>query len=72
MTVRSSAPVAAFGRSFASGYRRSLSVILARPGLSLLVPLLFAMAAGVSYTALDRELVPPEDRGVLRIAGIRS
>ena len=60
-------PITRFGNSFASGYRRSLAVVLQRPMLSLVVPLLFAAGAGVAYSALDRELVPPEDRGVLRV-----
>jgi hydrophobe/amphiphile efflux-1 (HAE1) family protein len=60
-------PITRFGNSFASGYRRSLAVVLKRPMLSLIVPLLFAAGAGVAYSALDRELVPPEDRGVLRV-----
>ena len=61
------APIAAIGRNFASGYRRSLAVVLSRPLLSLTVAVIFAVAAGFSYTTLDRELVPSEDRGVLRI-----
>jgi len=61
------APIAAIGRNFASGYRQSLAVVLSRPFLSLTVAVIFAVTAGFSYTTLDRELVPSEDRGVLRI-----
>ena len=61
------APLAAVGRHFAAGYRRSLSLILARPWVGLAAAVAFAGAAAVTYAALDRELVPPEDRGVLRI-----
>jgi hydrophobe/amphiphile efflux-1 (HAE1) family protein len=61
------APVAAVGRGFATGYRKSLAMVLAKPRLSLAAALIFAVGAGFAYTELDRELVPSEDRGVLRI-----
>jgi hydrophobe/amphiphile efflux-1 (HAE1) family protein len=61
------APLAAFGRHFASGYARSLAVLLARPWLPVALALLFAAGAGLAYQSLERELVPPEDRGVIRI-----
>jgi multidrug efflux pump subunit AcrB len=61
------APVAALGRRFAAGYERSLRVVLSRQGLGLAAALVFAVGAAFAYKALDRELVPPEDRGVLRI-----
>ncbi|MGB5720463.1 MAG: efflux RND transporter permease subunit [Woeseiaceae bacterium] len=59
--------LAAFGDAFANGYRRSLSTLLARPLIPLALALLFAIGAGVAYKSLDRELIPPEDRGLVRI-----
>ncbi len=61
------APIAAVGRGFTAAYRRSLGFVLARPGVGLATAVGFAIVAGFTYKALDRELVPPEDRGVLRI-----
>ena len=61
------APLAAIGNGFASGYRRSLHAVLARPALSVVVAIAFAVGAGFAYKSLDQELVPSEDRGVLRI-----
>jgi multidrug efflux pump subunit AcrB len=61
------APLAAAGNRFAAGYRRSLALVLARPWLTIAAALLFAGGAGIAYQSLDRELVPSEDRGVLRI-----
>ena len=58
---------AAIGKTFASGYRRSLAVALRRPAIGLAVAAIFATGAGFAYTTLDKELVPSEDRGVLRI-----
>ena len=55
------------GQRFASAYRRSLSVVLARPLTTVLAALLFAAAAGLAYQALDKELIPPEDRGIVRV-----
>jgi hydrophobe/amphiphile efflux-1 (HAE1) family protein len=60
-------PAAAVGRAFASGYRRSLAVALRGPGIALAIAAMFAVGAGFAYTGLDKELVPSEDRGVLRI-----
>ena len=59
--------IAAVGSRFANGYERSLKFALSKPGIGLIVAVMFALGAGYTYTALDRELVPPEDRGVLRI-----
>ncbi|HKJ21259.1 MAG TPA: efflux RND transporter permease subunit, partial [Woeseiaceae bacterium] len=55
------------GRHFASGYERSLAALLARPWVPVAAALVFAMIAGVAYQSLDRELVPPEDRGLIRV-----
>lgn len=61
------APVAKLGHLFASGYKRSLAAALSKPVLVLAAAVVFAVGAGAAYKELDRELVPPEDRGVLRI-----
>ena len=55
------------GRHIASGYERSLAALLARPWVPVAAALVFAMIAGVAYQSLDRELVPPEDRGLIRV-----
>ena len=55
------------GRHIASGYERSLAALLERPWVPVAVALVFAMIAGVAYQSLDRELVPPEDRGLIRV-----
>jgi hydrophobe/amphiphile efflux-1 (HAE1) family protein len=65
--ARVGGPVAAIGRAFAAGYRRTLAVALRGPAIGLAVAAMFAVGAGFAYTALDKELVPSEDRGVLRI-----
>ncbi|MEJ2129760.1 MAG: efflux RND transporter permease subunit [Woeseiaceae bacterium] len=59
--------IAGIGSRFARGYERSLKFVLSRPRIGIAVAVIFAAGAGYTYTALDRELVPPEDRGVLRI-----
>ena len=56
-----------FGERFAAGYKRLLSWLLDRPWIGVGVALLFAVSAGIAYQSLDRELVPPEDRGIVRI-----
>lgn len=55
------------GRRLASAYGRTLSTLLDRPLVPVAVALLFAAAAGVAYQALERELIPPEDRGLIRV-----
>ena len=55
------------GRRFAAGYRRSLAIVLARPLLTVLTALLFAGGAALVYQALDKELIPSEDRGIVRV-----
>jgi multidrug efflux pump subunit AcrB len=55
------------GNAIANGYRRSLAVVLDHPWVAVASALLFAAGAAVAYQALDQELVPPEDRGTLRI-----
>jgi hydrophobe/amphiphile efflux-1 (HAE1) family protein len=55
------------GQRMAAGYQRSLAVLLDRPWLPVSVALLFAAGAVVAYQQLDRELIPPEDRGIINI-----
>ena len=59
--------IANFGRGFANTYNRSLTVLLARPWIPVMIALLFALSAGIIYQSLDRELTPPEDRGLVRV-----
>ena len=56
-----------FGIRVAGGYERSLGIILDKPWIPLVAAALFAAGAGIAYNALDSELIPPEDRGVLRV-----
>ncbi|MBT8082752.1 MAG: efflux RND transporter permease subunit [Gammaproteobacteria bacterium] len=59
--------IARFGGSFANAYNRSLTVLLVRPWIPVAVALLFGLSAGIIYQSLDRELTPPEDRGLVRV-----
>ncbi len=59
--------VTRFGHGFADAYRRSLAVLLGKPWIPIAAALLFAGIAGLVYQSLDRELVPPEDRGLVRV-----
>jgi len=59
--------LARLGERFASAYRQSLALLLSRPSLPVVGALLFAVAAGIAYQSLDRELIPPEDRGLVRV-----
>jgi len=56
-----------FGQNFAGAYQSSLAALLSRPWIPVTVALLFAVAAGVAYQSLDRELIPSEDRGLVRV-----
>ena len=58
-----------FGRRLNDGYRATLKVMLLRPWVTLAGAVLLASAAGGLYQALDRELIPAEDRGVLIVNG---
>jgi hydrophobe/amphiphile efflux-1 (HAE1) family protein len=55
------------GQRIADAYRHSLAIVLARPLTTVFVALLFAAGAAVVYQALDKELIPPEDRGIVRV-----
>jgi hydrophobe/amphiphile efflux-1 (HAE1) family protein len=55
------------GKGSAAAYRHSLSLVLSRPWAAVVVAILFASGAALAYQALDRELIPPEDRGIIRV-----
>ncbi len=59
--------IATLGNAINDGYRRTLRGVLNHPWMIVLAALLFAGGAGFVYQALDKELVPSEDRGTLRI-----
>ena len=56
-----------FGRKILGGYSRALTVCLNRPLIVVLVSILTAGAAGMLFFILDKELVPPEDRGQVEV-----
>ena len=60
-------PLARVGATISSAYARSLGAVLNHPRLTVVAALLFAGGAALAYQALDKELVPSEDRGALRI-----
>jgi hydrophobe/amphiphile efflux-1 (HAE1) family protein len=55
------------GEKLADVYSASLRWTLAWPLVTLGLALLAAAGAGVLYPLLDRELLPPEDRGVIEV-----
>jgi hydrophobe/amphiphile efflux-1 (HAE1) family protein len=55
------------GQRMTAGYQRSLGVLLDRPWLPIGAALIFAAGGFVAYQELDRELIPPEDRGIINI-----
>ena len=61
------APLAKVGAAISNAYGRSLAAVLNHPWLTIATALLFAGGAALAYQALDKELVPSEDRGALRI-----
>lgn len=56
-----------FGTRLSAFYRRSLVFLLDRPYLPLAVALIFAAISAALYQALDQELLPSEDRGVISV-----
>ncbi|MGB5412787.1 MAG: efflux RND transporter permease subunit [Woeseiaceae bacterium] len=64
---RTQEAIANFGVRMSDAYERTLAKLLDRPWLPVLVALLFAGAAAIAYQSLQRELVPPEDRGMIRV-----
>jgi hydrophobe/amphiphile efflux-1 (HAE1) family protein len=59
--------IVALGNRLKSGYNRSLSWMLDRPWLPIVVAVAFAVVAVVLFRTLDRELLPSEDRGVIQV-----
>jgi len=57
----------ALGAGAGAAYLASLRRVLARPLLSLAIGLLLAGAGFAGFLQLDRELLPREDRGALRV-----
>ncbi|MEN3952588.1 efflux RND transporter permease subunit [Iodidimonas sp. SYSU 1G8] len=55
------------GQRASSFYRRILHLALAAPLAALGIGLAAAIGAALLFSALDQELVPPEDRGVINI-----
>ena len=55
------------GEHFATAYERSLAVAIRHPFFVILLALVAAGGSYAAYTQLDKELVPSEDRGVVRI-----
>ena len=55
------------GRTISNAYGTALSACLAHPVIVGLVCLGAAGAAGLLYTSVPQELVPPEDRGVVEV-----
>ena len=55
------------GERFATGYRHTLAIVLRRPLGTVFAALLFAAGAVLVYQVLDKELIPPEDRGIVRV-----
>jgi len=55
------------GEHFAHAYERSLAVAIRHPLVVILLALVAAGGSYAAYTQLDKELVPSEDRGVVRI-----
>jgi len=57
----------AAGAALRDFYLRSLSLLLDRPWLPLVVALAFAAGAAGLFRTLDRVLIPPEDRGMISV-----
>jgi hydrophobe/amphiphile efflux-1 (HAE1) family protein len=59
--------IVAVGDRLKEFYRRSLAFTLSHPVVPLAVAVLFAAAAFGLFRTLDKELMPPEDRGLLYV-----
>jgi multidrug efflux pump subunit AcrB len=59
--------VASVGMRLKSFYERTLAVTLNHPSIPLLVSLVLAAGAVPLFQTLDQELMPPEDRGLIRV-----
>jgi hydrophobe/amphiphile efflux-1 (HAE1) family protein len=62
------APLGAVGRVLSRLYDRTLAAALGAPLVVLALVIVFGAAGGLLYQDLDRELLPPEDRGVLFVS----
>lgn len=61
------ARITTFGAYLAAAYHRSLNHVLNRPLITLAGAVLIALGAAWLYSALDKELLPTEDRGVMYV-----
>ncbi|HEU4618038.1 MAG TPA: efflux RND transporter permease subunit, partial [Gammaproteobacteria bacterium] len=59
--------ISAAGARLAAFYQRSLEAAIAHPIVVVGASLAVAVGAGLLWTHMDRELLPPEDRGVINI-----
>lgn len=59
--------IANAGSAVKAGYNRSLEWMLDRPWLPIAAALAFAVAAAGLFRTLDKELLPPEDRGIINV-----
>ncbi|WP_237068211.1 efflux RND transporter permease subunit [Microbulbifer guangxiensis] len=59
--------LARFGERVGAAYQRSLVLCLRHARLSFAIALLLAIGAGGLYLVLGKELLPPEDRGLIRV-----
>ena len=59
--------IAAIGAALRRFYERSLHAALDRPLIPVIAALAFGGAAALAFPALERELLPDEDRGVIAI-----
>ncbi len=55
------------GNRSAAAYRHTLSFVLSRPWAAVLFAIVFASGAALAYQALERELIPAEDRGIIQV-----
>ncbi len=61
------AMIGRIGARLRHGYERSLAFLLDRPWLPIGVALVFGAVAMFAATKIERELLPPEDRGVIYV-----
>ncbi len=66
-TPRYRKSIVMFGDAIRSGYESLLVRVLNRPLLTLGAALLLGVGAGSLYLSLDKELLPAEDRGMVRV-----
>ncbi len=59
-----------FGDRLKEFYRRSLAFSLDHPVIPLAVAVIFAVGAFSLFRTLDKELIPPEDRGLINVTAV--